>query len=114
MITAMVTRIGSKRSRTYIRLHREAKNWSQQELADRMDTTKASISRYEKWEAGFDGGDVREPDFETIQHLNHILGTDVRYHPDKPSADYLLRDASKEAHNRAIEVLRAMLGRKAS
>lgn len=114
MITAMVTRIGPKRGRTHIRLWRKKKNWSQQELADRMETSKASISRYETWENHGPGPEAREPDHETIEHLSHVLGGDVRYHPDRPSAEDLLRNASVEDRGRAIEFLRAMFGRKAS
>lgn len=114
MITAMVTRIGSKRGRTHIRAWRKAKEWSQQVLADRMDTTKATISRYETWEAHGPGPEAREPDFETLEHLSDVLGGDVRFHPDRPSANDLLRGVSGEDHNKALGVIKAMFGKKAS
>src|ERR1051326_6447126 len=54
----MVERIGPKRprQRAYLREHREALGWSQTELANRMATTKSTISRYETGKRDYPGG----------------------------------------------------------
>lgn len=54
----MVERIGPKkpRQRAYLREWRKSRGWSQDELASRMDTTGATISRYETGDRDYPGG----------------------------------------------------------
>ncbi len=55
----MVARIGLKSAkpvRTYFKEWREHKGWTQQELADRMETTKQTVSRVESGERDWSKG----------------------------------------------------------
>jgi transcriptional regulator with XRE-family HTH domain len=56
----MVARIGRKKPlryrRLYLKEHREAAGLSQEQLAERMDTTKATISRIENGKRDYTGG----------------------------------------------------------
>lgn len=61
-VSAMVTRIGPKRlplkqrRRLFIKEHREAAGLTQEQLAERMGTTKATISRIETGKRDYTGG----------------------------------------------------------
>jgi len=106
----MVTRIGlagAKPVKTYFREWREWKGWTQQELADRMDTTAATVSRVEKgdrdWSKGY------------LEAFSYVVGcpnpTDpVTRPPGAPSSiDDMLRNASPEIRKQAVAVVEAIL-----
>lgn len=61
---------------------RKKKGWSQEELADRMDVTRQSVS---KWESG-----QSIPDLEKILKLSELFGV---------STDYLLKENIEETQN---------------
>lgn len=109
-VSLMVTRIGPRRPRKlYLQEWREKRGISQEQQADRVDTTKATISRFETGS--------RKPTTEMLAALADSLEIepqDFYRHPDTPSADELLRNAPKAVKEQAITVLQAMIGRKAS
>lgn len=107
---SMVTRIGLKGAkpvRTYFREWREWKGWTQQELADRMDTTAATVSRIEKgdrdWSKGY------------LEAFSYVIGCPspsdpITRKPDAPrSIDDMLQSAPPELRRQAIAVVEAML-----
>ncbi len=107
IVSAMVTRIGPKRpKKLYIAEWRELRGLTQEQLADRIDATKATISRYETG-ARVVGGKV----LPALAHALNLEVPDLYRHPDRPSADELLRHAPVEVQERAIDVIRAMLGK---
>ncbi len=59
---------------------RKAKGWSQEELAERLDVTRQSVS---KWE-----GAQSAPDLERIVRMSELFGV---------CTDYLLKDEMEEA-----------------
>lgn len=76
---------------------------TQQQLADRLDTTDVTVSR---WETG-----KRRPDDQVKGDIAWVLGievVDLYRHPDRPSADALLRDQPKEIQDQAFRVIAAM------
>lgn len=104
-ISAMVTRIGSKKpGRLYIAEWREAKGGlTQQALADRVGTTKGTISR---WESG-----ERDPPLSALYALGDALGVDpgdLFHDPRRPSQAELLKQASPEEWQQALTVVRAL------
>lgn len=100
----MVTRIGGTKGRKlYIAEWREKRGLTQQQLADRVPTTKGSISRWENAE--------RDPTKQVIDMLADALGIepgDLWHHPDRPSPADLLRDATPDEISRALTVIRAL------
>lgn len=53
-----------------IRYLRKKRNWSQEELADRLG--KKSYTTIQKWESG-----VGDPTFKTLQDLARVFGVDI-------------------------------------
>lgn len=101
----MVTRIGPKApSKLYLAEWREAKgSLTQQQLADRIGTTKGTISRWENGE--------RDPPLSALYALAEALSIhtgDLFHHPDRPTADELLRNASPDELRQALTVVRAL------
>lgn len=101
----MVTRIGRRRAprRIYIREWREHRGLSQQQLADRVDADRSTVWR---WEAG-----QRTLDNEALTDIAWALNVDVPdlyRHPEQPSADALLRDASRPLMDNVIAIIEAM------
>ena len=106
----MVARIGLRSARpvrTYWREWREWKGWTQQELADRMETTAATVSRIEKgdrdWSKGY------------LEAFSYVIGcpdpTDpIRRPPGSAiTLDDMLKDASPELQRQALSVVEALL-----
>lgn len=82
---------------------REEKDLTQQELADKLGTSDVTISRWETRK--------RKPDNDAQEAIAEVLGihiTDLRRHPDEPSADALLRDQSREVVDQAIKLIQAI------
>jgi transcriptional regulator with XRE-family HTH domain len=89
--------------RIYIREWREHRELTQQQLADRLDTDKGTISRYERGHRRLDG--------VVLQDLAYALDVDVPdlyRHPAQPSADALLRDASPQLVSNVISIIEAL------
>lgn len=108
----MVTRIGPKQPpRIYLKEWRKAKGLTQQQLAERLPegtdgrtTGKDQISR---WERG-DRGMTINVQAALAEALN-ISPSDLFRHPDMPSADELLRNATPEQRRQAFTVIEALL-----
>lgn len=111
----MVTRIGlegAKPVKTYFKEWREWKGWTQQELADRLETTKQTVSRVENgtrdWGKGY------------LEAFAHIIGTPnptdpITRPPNAPiTLDDMLRDATPEKRQQIYDfadfVLRSKAG----
>lgn len=106
----MVARIGLKGAKpvqTYFKEWREWKGWTQQELADRMDTTKQTVSRIESgardWSKGY------------LEGFAHVIGcpnpTDpITRPPESPlTIDDMLRDASPEKREQVLQYVQFIL-----
>lgn len=109
---SMVVRIGPKkpRQRAYLREHREAAGWSQTELANRMGTTKATISRYETGKRDYPGGflaAVAEAMGKTEGDLFALPRPDAPPAPE--SLDALLAGEPEGIKKQALAVVRALL-----
>jgi transcriptional regulator with XRE-family HTH domain len=106
----MVTRIGLRSARpirTYFKEWREWKGWTQQEVADRLETTTATVSRIENgardWSKGY------------VEAFAHVIGCDdpadpITRPPDGPDPIMkLLRSASPEKQAEALRIVEALL-----
>jgi transcriptional regulator with XRE-family HTH domain len=100
----MPARIYARRpARLYIAEWRDHKELTQQQLADRLETSDVTISR---WETG-----KRSPNLDAQEAIAEALGieaVDLRRHPDQPSADALLRGQPPEVIDQAIKLIRAI------
>lgn len=106
----MVTRIGSRRPRrNFLRAHREKQGLTQDQLADRIGTYKGQISNWENNHRSISGA-VQE----ALEEALSLEPGDIYRDPDRPSADDLLRNASPEVVNEAIEIIKVLMNRKAS
>ena len=103
----MVTRIGSKsRSRLYLREWRIGCGLSQEQLAERIGTTKATISRIETR--------ARDATLGFLEASVEALGgglsvPDLFRPPQQPSIDARLQAASAGERERVYSVVEAML-----
>lgn len=108
----MVTRIGpSAPLRHYLREWRKKKGLTLQKLADRLPlgeegraTGKDQISRWERFERGIT--------MEAQAALAEALGIEpwqLFQHPDTPSADELLKNATPEKKRAIFAVIETML-----
>ena len=103
----MPARIGPKRPlRLYIAEWREARGLSQEELGRRLGPDGVSDVTVSRWETG-----KRRPDLNALAAISEALDIeprDVYRHPDRPSADALLRDQPQEIRDQAIKLIRAI------
>lgn len=104
----MPTRIFPKRrGRLYITEWRENRGLSQERLADRVGTTGATVSRWERaWRTG-----ETPPNTDILDALAEAIGIDAVdffRHPDAPSADALLRDQPADVRQQAMNVIAAI------
>jgi transcriptional regulator with XRE-family HTH domain len=96
-------RVGNpkKRRRTFIRAWREFRNLTQEQLADRLNTTKANISRVETGTQGY------TQDF--LEACAEALSTDVASllmrDPTKGAGMWSIWDQAKPAEREMIEDL---------
>lgn len=102
----MVARIGPKAPfRHYLKEWREYRGLTQQQLADRLDTGKDQISR---WESGKRGMSA-----EVLAALAEALQLSepgqIFHDPAQPSADELLRNATPEQRRAAFTVIEALM-----
>lgn len=100
----MGTRIGPKGPwLLYLQQWREKRGLTQQQLADRVGTSDSTIQR---WEQG-----KRKPDADAMKALAYALDTTPQRlweHPDRPSADELLRNEAEDVVDTAIKMIRAI------
>jgi DNA-binding XRE family transcriptional regulator len=90
--------------RHYLKEWREKLNLTQQQLADRLETGKDQVSRYEN--------NNRKMTLEMAGAFAEAMGLDnlaLFRHPDAPSVDELLRNASPEQRRQAFAVIEAIL-----
>ena len=100
----MPTRIGPKKIiRLFIAEWRVHMGLTQQQLADRLETTHVTISRWETRK--------RQPNLSAQEAIAEALGidvTDLRRHPNQPSADALLRGQPPEVVEQALKLIAAI------
>lgn len=100
----MPPRIGPRKPvRLFLAEWRESRGLTQQQLADRLDTSDVTVSR---WETG-----KRKPDEDAKGAICWVLGievVDLYRHPDQPSADALLRDQPQDVQDQALRIIAAM------
>ncbi|MDP1702607.1 MAG: helix-turn-helix transcriptional regulator [Aestuariivirga sp.] len=101
----MVTRIGPKKPfKIYLAQRRETEGLTQEQLAERIESTKASISR---WETG-----ERDPPAKALAALAYALHceiADLFIDPARPSADSLLRDQSDRIVKKAFKLVETLV-----
>jgi transcriptional regulator with XRE-family HTH domain len=101
----MVTRIGPKHAfQHFIQEWRDERGLTQEQLANRVETTKASISR---WETG-----ERDPTMKVLAAIADALSIDIAdifRDPKRPSADQLLRHQSQATQEKAVELVKVYL-----
>lgn len=96
-------RIGPKQPpRHFLREWRNHYDLTQEQLADRLDTSKGQISLYEH--------NKRKMTLEMAAAFAYALDSDldglaIFRHPEEPSADEKLRDATPEQRRAALTVI---------
>ena len=104
-MSAMVTRIGPKRPRRlYLQAWRESRGLTQQQLAERVETGKDQISRWESGKRGMSAGVIA-----ALEEALQLEPGDLFRDPAQPSVDELLRNASPEERQRVFSVVQALL-----
>lgn len=103
----MVARLKANKAkprRIFFREWREKHGLTQEQLAEAMGTTKATVSRIESGRSQYNRAYIEE--------LAAVLAIDVTalyFHPDQPSADALLNPLSPARRQHAISVLEALV-----
>jgi transcriptional regulator with XRE-family HTH domain len=103
----MVTRIGPKHpTHLYLREYRDDRGLTQEQLAERIGTTKATISRIENGR--------RDPTLGFLGAAVEALGrglvvSDLFSPPEQPSVDAKLRTASQRVREQVYVVVEALL-----
>lgn len=101
----MVTRIGPKRPRRqYLQQWRDSRGLTQEQLADRLDTGKDQISRWESGKRGMSAGVIA-----ALEEALQLEPGDIFRDPAQPSVDELLRNATPEQRRQALSVIEALL-----
>jgi len=109
----MVARIGlagAKPANIYFREWREWKLFTQQELADRMETTAATVSRVETGERDWSKGYLEA--FAYVIGCPNVVDPISRPppgHDTRPSIDEMMREASLEKQKQILLVVEALL-----
>lgn len=100
----MVTRIGPKKPvKLYIAEWRMNRGLSQEELADRIGTTKSSISRWETGER-----DILTKVLGAIAEALNCDVEDLYRDPARPSMDALTRNMDDTTRRQAFRLLEAL------
>jgi transcriptional regulator with XRE-family HTH domain len=101
----MVARIGSKRPfRVFLREWRDYRGLTQEQVADRIGTTKSSVSR---WESS-----NRVPTLTVMAAYAEALDIElfqIFHDPARPSIDDLLNGASDQQRKTATELVKTLL-----
>jgi transcriptional regulator with XRE-family HTH domain len=98
------TTTSKQQVRLYLAEWREHRKLTQQQLADQLGSTSATVSR---WETG-----QREPSLSAQKAIAEVLDSevaDLNRHPDQPSADALLRGQPQEIVDLALKLIVAVI-----
>lgn len=90
--------------RHYLREWREASRLTQEQVAERLDTSKGQVSNFEN--------NKRKMTLEMANSFAFALGIDpldLFHHPDQPSADALLRNAAEDDRRKIFTVIKTLL-----
>lgn len=90
----MPAKIGPKKPfRHFIAEHRLKAKLTQKQLAERLETTEMTVSRWEKHETRVD-----MPTLAAIAEAlpGNLEGEDLLHHPDQPTANQLLRQLPED------------------
>lgn len=102
-----VPRIGPRRPRRiYLAEWRESRGLSQKQLGDRLGVADMTVSRWERATSLLNTNVMA-----AIAEALSIEPADLYRHPDQPSADALLRNASPELRQNAVEMLEIFVRR---
>lgn len=102
----MPVKIGPRRPRKiFLAEHREARGLTQEQLANRLETTAMTVSRWERGATSVTTG--------TLQAIAEALGSgmeaeDLYHHPDHPSPNQLLRGQPADVIENAMRMIRAL------
>lgn len=100
----MVARIGPKKPvRLYIAEWRQFRDLTQEALANRVGTTKGTVSRWEKGSR-----DILVGALAAIAEALQCDPQDLYRDPNKPSVDELLRDMNAGTRENALKIIRAL------
>ncbi|NDC58313.1 MAG: XRE family transcriptional regulator [Alphaproteobacteria bacterium] len=103
----MVTRIGNSRPlQWFLREWREHRGLTQEQLADRLGTSKGQVSKLETGKKKWD--EVWVAKCADALSLSDQMA--IFRHPEAPTADELLRLATPEQREQAARVIRAIIG----
>lgn len=100
----MVTRIGPKKpTKLYIAEWRIHRNLSQEQLANRIGSTKSSISRWETHKR-----DIMLGVLGAVAEALNCSVEDLYRDPARPSADALLRNMDDTTRRQALRLIEAL------
>ncbi|HMT13112.1 MAG TPA: helix-turn-helix transcriptional regulator [Aestuariivirga sp.] len=103
----MITRIGPKKPlRFYLAEWRIKRHLTQEQLAERVETTKATISRWENQERDAGGKALA-----ALADALNLEVPDLYRNPEMPSADALMRDARPEDQVKALRLVATLLNK---
>lgn len=101
----MPAKIGPKKAFVhYIAEHRDAKDLTQEDLANRLGTTGMTVSRWENYKV--------RVDFPILAAVAEALygdlaeAEDMLHHPDEPSPNQLLRQLPKDDRQHFIKQIK--------
>lgn len=101
----MVPRIGPKRPRRiFLSEWMDKRGLSDERLAGRLSVERETVNRWRNYPQR-----LSLPRIEEIAAALDLEPADLWRHPDRPSADALLRDASPELQNKAVEMIGILL-----
>lgn len=100
----MAARIGPRKPRRiYLIEWREAHGLTQEQLAGRLDVAPMTVSRWERSTALLNTNVMA-----AVAEALDIEPGDLYRHPDQPSADALLRGASREVRDQVIAIIETL------
>ena len=101
----MIARIGPRRPRRqYLREWRNSRGLTQEQVAERLNTSKGQVSNWESGKRGMSAGVI-----EALEEALQLEPGDLFRNPAQPSADDLLRNATPEQRRQALSVIEALL-----
>lgn len=101
----MVPRIGPKvPRRIFLSEWMDKRQLSDERLADRLEVERETVNRWRNYPQR-----LSLPRIEDIAAALDIEPADLWRHPDRPSADALLRGAPEELQNSAVEMLKIFM-----
>lgn len=105
----MPSKIGPKKDfKHFIAEHRLHKGLTQKQLAHRLDTTEMTISRWETYETRVD-----MPILAAVAEALYgdaLAAEDILHHPDRPTANQLLRHLPKDEQAYFMQQLKRAAG----